>query len=139
MDKSNTGQKAEKGATRPVILVVEDDQLSQNLMKFLLQDQYTVHIAPSVAAAKQLLNDEPVALILLDLSLEGDEDGLDLTRYLRQTAPWQNLPIIAVTAHAFVTDRDNALNAGCNDYLSKPIRQNVLKQKIEDYLVAVNA
>ncbi|NOZ74652.1 MAG: response regulator [FCB group bacterium] len=119
---------------RSVILVVEDDHTSQQLMHFFLRKDYEVRLAASVPSAKEQLADGRVNLILLDFSLEGDEDGLDLARWLRKVDDARkNTPIVALTAHAFTTDRDNALEAGCNDFLTKPIRQNDLLTAIKKY------
>jgi CheY-like chemotaxis protein len=125
---------SEADKRRPVILVVEDDHNTQILLSYMLRQNYDVHFAATVDEAKQLLENKTVDLILLDLSLKGDEDGLDLTRYLRQSEQWREVPIIAATAHAFTHDRDNCLAAGCNDYLAKPIRREDLLAKIKEYL-----
>ncbi len=120
---------------RSVILVVEDDKTSQQLMHFFLRKDYEVRMAESVPASKEQLADGNVDLILLDFSLEGDEDGLDLARWLRKLDdPRKDTPIIALTAHAFTTDRDNALEAGCNDFLTKPVRQADLLTTIHKYV-----
>ena len=119
---------------KPIVLVVEDDPNSQKLMEFYLKKGYKTCFAVSVSEAKQQLKKHPVNLILLDLSLIGDEDGLDLTRYLRKTKKWRDIPIIASTAHAFTTDRDNCLAAGCNDYLTKPIKREELLEKISEFV-----
>ncbi len=116
---------------KPLILVVEDVFNSQNLVKFFTKEIYDLVFAVSVHEAKELLKNNPIELILLDLSLIGDEDGLDLARYLRKTKKWKKIPIIATTAHAFVTDRNNVLAAGCNDYLAKPIKQQELLKRIK--------
>jgi CheY-like chemotaxis protein len=67
---------------------------------------------------------------VMDISLHGGENGLDLTRRIRADARFGRLPVIAVTAHAFPRDRDNSLAAGCDDYLSKPFRRNELRELI---------
>ncbi|NOZ04526.1 MAG: response regulator, partial [FCB group bacterium] len=108
-----------------------DNDSSQRLIKFFLKGLYRTSYAVSVSEAKRRIKKDPVDLVLLDLSLIGDEDGLDFVRYLRNTKKWKNLPVIAVTAHAFTTDRDNCLKAGCDDYLSKPIRRQVLLSRID--------
>jgi len=112
------------------ILIVEDDPNSQRLMKFYLKGNYNTCFAHSVKHAKKQMSRQRIDLILLDLSLKGDEDGIDLVRYLRKQERWKNLPVIAVTAHALVTDRESCLLAGCNDYLSKPIRKSDLLDRI---------
>lgn len=116
------------------ILAVEDDATSQSLLRFYLQNSYKLHFADSVDSAREILDRQPVDLILLDLSLAGDEDGLDLVRSLRPQERWKNLPILAVTAHAFTSDRDNCLEAGCTDFLSKPVGRHRLLEKIATYL-----
>ncbi len=117
--------------TRMSILVVEDDPNSQKLASFTLSKDYDLHFADSVSDAKDVLNAEEVQLILLDLSLRGDEDGLDLARYLRGEDKWLNIPIIALTAHAFTSDRDRCLDAGCSDFMTKPFRLAELKETIQ--------
>lgn len=125
---------SQEPGTKPTVLVVEDDVGSQHLVRFFLKDSNEVLLALSVAEAKETLKKQAVEVILLDLSLHGDEDGLDLARYLRKTKKWKDLPIIALTAHAFVTDRENCLAAGCNDYLTKPINRETLVEKIKLYV-----
>lgn len=125
---------APESEKKPLILLVEDDLSSQKLLSFYLKRYYDSCVAVSVEKAKQMLKSEPVELILLDLSLIGVEDGLDLTRYLRKTKRWKEIPIIATTAHVFETDREKCFAAGCNDYLAKPIKQMDLLEKIKQYV-----
>ena len=115
-----------------MILLVEDDLNSQKLTEIFLKGNYDMCSAVSVHEAKAQLKKHPISLILLDLSLVGDEDGLDLARYLRTTEKWRDIPIIALTAHAFTTDRDKCKVAGCDDYLAKPINKGKLLAKISD-------
>jgi PAS domain S-box-containing protein len=121
-------------ARKPLVLVVEDNIGSQILMKHFLKDHCETCFATSVQEARKLLESQSVALMLVDLSLEGDEDGLDLVRFCRSTEKWKDIPIIATTAHAFTQDRDNCLAAGCNDYLAKPIMRDGLLTVIHQYL-----
>jgi CheY-like chemotaxis protein len=121
-------------ANRPLILLVENDPTSRKLVKHYLQNEYDIRLADSVDIAKKQLKKHPVKLILLDLSLKGNEDGLVLVRYLRKKRKWRNLPVIALTAHAFTTDQKNCLSAGCNDYLSKPVSRDSLIEKIRHLL-----
>ena len=62
-----------------------------------------------------------------------DEDGLNLVRQLRSEEKWRGMPVVAITAHAFVTDREEALNAGCNDFITKPVSRSTLIEKIVQY------
>lgn len=79
-----------------------------------------------------MLNEHGSAIraILMDLSLKGEEDGLQITAQLRQLNGWRKVPIIATTAHAFEEDRERALAAGCDDFLAKPIQPHLLLEAI---------
>jgi CheY-like chemotaxis protein len=117
------GTSERSGGDRPIALLVEDDPLTQVYMRRVLRDRFEVAVASSVAEAKQQLatNGARTRVILMDLSLRGLEDGLQLTRALRSDPSWKDLPIIATTAHAFAQDERNSLDAGCSAYLAKPI------------------
>jgi two-component system, cell cycle response regulator DivK len=119
---------------RACVLVVEDDAETQGFMKILLGRRYDVRLASSGDEMRRIMEetDGPeIAIVLMDLSLKGGEDGLQLTRALRADAAWKNVPIVAVTAHAFPVDRANALAAGCDAYLEKPIDNHNLLRTIE--------
>lgn len=128
-------QPAEAGGeaiSRPAILVVDDDADTQQYMRAVLRQQYDVVIAASGKEMRKVLDTRPdVALVLMDLALDTDEDGLTLTRYLRGQERWRRIPIIAVTAFATSEDRERALKAGCDDYVSKPISRQNLFAKID--------
>ena len=115
---------------RIALLVVEDDPNSQKLAGFTLKKDFDLCFAESVAEAKHQLEINHINLILLDLSLKGDEDGLDLARFVRGHRTWHSLPIIALTAHAFTSDRDRCLEAGCSDFMTKPFRRAELFETI---------
>ena len=120
---------------KPLVLVVEDDMNSQMLMNYYIRDSYEVDFAVSVTDAKEKLKSFSADIILLDLSLEGGEDGLDLARYIRNEDTWPDIFIIATTAHAFTADRDNCIAAGCDDYLAKPFTKvdllDIIAQKMK--------
>jgi len=116
------------------ILVVEDDPNSQKLATFTLSKAYDLFFAESVTDAKKMLETHEIQLVLLDLSLRGDEDGLELARHLRSQDSWMDLPIIALTAHAFNSDRERCMEAGCNDFMTKPFRLAELKATIKGLL-----
>lgn len=115
------------------LLLVEDDKISQEMVLAFLAPRYNVLCADSVPNAKKVLGDEKIDLILLDLSLKGEEDGLDLVRFMKEDPAFRDIPILVVTAHAFTTDRTNVLNAGCDDYLTKPFTRQALLDKIEHF------
>ena len=70
----------------------------------------------------------------MDISLHGDIDGLQLTRIIRDSDAHAELPIIALTAHAFPADRQKSIDAGCTDYISKPFQRDQLLRLIEKYI-----
>lgn len=119
---------------RPLVLVVEDDANSQRLIQYFLKNEFGMCFAISVAKAKEQLVKKPVDLIILDLSLQGKEDGLDLVNFIRKQKKYQQIPIIATTAHISVSDREQCLSAGCNEFLAKPILKQSLLEALRRYL-----
>ena len=126
------GQAATSRAT---ILVVEDDAETQAYMRAVLQPHYDVVIAASGADARKVLEGQPdLSVILMDIALVGDEDGLALVRYLRGQGRWTQIPVIAITGYASAEDRQRAYDAGCNEYLAKPVDRRELLEKIEAFV-----
>ncbi|NQU67055.1 MAG: response regulator, partial [Candidatus Marinimicrobia bacterium] len=119
---------------RPMVLIVEDDENNRKVLEVQLKSTYHTCYAVSVEGAKKQLKDHAVDLVLLDLSLEGDKRGLDLVAYMKTKDDLKGIPIIAVTAQAFTHDRENALNAGCDDYMSKPINIKKLLKMMKQYV-----
>ncbi|MEE9190613.1 MAG: response regulator, partial [Candidatus Neomarinimicrobiota bacterium] len=120
----------DKQKQRKTVLVVEDDPDAQLLVKLHLKDSYEICFTDTVAGAVEMIKNKRVDLVLLDISLTGNEDGLDFATYVRKSKKWKKLPIIALTAHAFKTDQDNCLKAGCNDFITKPVTKKILLSKI---------
>lgn len=120
---------------KKTILAVEDIELNLDLLVQLLEDRYDVLTAPDGAAGLALALEREPDLILMDLALP-DIDGWEVTRRLRASPIFRQVPIIALSSHAFVGDREAALAAGCDDYIAKPIDDTILFEKIERYLAA---
>lgn len=119
---------------RRTVLVVEDDQQSQMYMRILLSRAFNVIVAGSGSEAWDALEQRPVDVILMDLSLRDEEDGLMLTRRIRSGSRSASVPVIAVTAHAFPGDRERCTDAGCDDYMAKPFVWSQLLDLIHRYL-----
>ena len=115
------------------ILVVEDVDMNRELVVQLLEDNYQVIEAVNGQEGLELADRERPELILMDLSLPV-MDGWEATRRLKANDELKSIPIIALTAHAMVGDEEKAKDAGCDDYLTKPIDENELFSKIAKYL-----
>ena len=116
------------------LLLVEDDVETQKYMTSILKDDYQLHIASCRSEAWTLLRTTDIHLVLMDLSLKGAEDGLQILRELRTDASLASLPVFIVTAHAFPEDKERSLAAGCDRYFAKPFSIDELRTTIADYL-----
>ncbi len=121
---------------KPMILVVEDDINFQKLLGFVLGNDYDVMYSVSVDEARQKLKEFGADIILLDISLQGDEDGISFLNHLRKTDQWKDIPVIVVTAHAFMSDKEHAFNAGCSEYMVKPLMIQKLLNMVKRYTVS---
>jgi CheY-like chemotaxis protein len=115
---------------KPHLLIVENHLDTQLLIKNMLMKDYELSFAETYLEGMHILEDENISLILMDLSLKGEKDGLLLTSVIRKNKKYYKIPIIAVTAHALETDKEKALKAGCSDYLSKPFKKYQLIELI---------
>ncbi len=119
---------------RKSVLVVEDDEQSQKYMSILLSKEFDVSIAATSEQVWEILTNQHIDLILMDLSLRNGDDGLQITRRIRVAGREPAIPIIALTAHAFPEDRKRSLEAGCNDYVSKPFQWSQLRAVMMQHL-----
>jgi two-component system cell cycle response regulator DivK len=115
------------------VLVVEDEPDAQTLLRFILEPKYEVITAASGEEMRRQLEAHPerVSLVLMDLKLEGDEDGVTLTKHLRNESRWKGIPIVALTACATSDDLRRAVAAGCDDYIPKPFYRRQLTALVE--------
>jgi two-component system, cell cycle response regulator DivK len=116
------------------ILIVEDNADNRTLIKDVLDamNYEVVEAVDGVEGVEKALSSNP-SLILMDLSLP-HKDGWEATRELKTHASMKSVPIIALTAHAMVGDKERAIEAGCDDYISKPINLAELNEKIKKYV-----
>jgi PAS domain S-box-containing protein len=123
-------------AIAPMVMVVEDDLDNQILMRAMMKNRYRMLAAASAAAVYRQIQDYPetIDIILMDLGLRGPEDGLTLTRSLRTLERFRTTPIIALTGHALSVNHDQALMAGCDDFIIKPFNRAELFATIERLL-----
>ncbi len=120
---------------KPVVLHVEDDIYNQKTVSIFLKPHVDTCSAVSVDEAKKLLLfRDDIDLVLLDLSLQGEKDGLELVRYIRNSDKHKQLPIIAVTAHTLPQDKDICIAVGCNNFLAKPFNMVKLQKAVRQYI-----
>ena len=118
------------------ILVVEDNSLNLELVTDLLEAAgFSVASARTAEEGLRLARATLPDLILMDLSLPG-MDGLAATRTLKADPATAHLPVIALTAHAMRGDQEMALQAGCDDYLAKPIDTRTFPIHIRNFIAA---
>lgn len=116
------------------ILLVEDNEMNRDMLSRRLERRgFEISIAVDGRQGVEMATVGGFDLVLMDMSLP-EIDGWEATRQLRAAPATQKLPIIALTAHAMAGDRERALEAGANDYDTKPIDLARLLEKIEAQL-----
>ena len=118
----------------PKILLVEDNEMNRDMLSRRLQRKgYEIVIATDGEQAVAMAASESPALILMDMSLPVF-DGWEATRRIKAADGTKQIPVIALTAHAMAGDREKSLEAGCDDYDTKPIELPRLLEKMETLL-----
>ena len=118
----------------PKILLVEDNEMNRDMLSRRLEKRgYTLAMAVDGGAGVTLAKSQLPDLILMDMSLPV-LDGWDATRQIKADPATAKIPVIALTAHAMESDRQKALEAGCDDFDTKPVELNRLLLKIEELL-----
>lgn len=129
---SERGSYSESG--KGLIMLVEDDSANQYTLQYLLRSEgYEVILAENGREALAKAASQHPELILMDMMMPV-MGGHEATRMLRDTPGIMNIPVIALTAAAMTGDRDKALAAGCNDYVSKPVNQALLLERLEYWM-----
>jgi two-component system cell cycle response regulator DivK len=118
----------------PNILLVEDQEMNRDMLSRRLKKRgYDVAIAVDGAEGLEKARSEAPDLILMDMSLPVI-DGWEATRQLKADDATKGIPVVALTAHAMTTDREKALEAGCDAYETKPVELPRLLETIEKLL-----
>lgn len=108
------------------ILITEDDSENQRFLRIFLRKNFITDICDSDTTFYEYLKKNRYDVILMDISLKGNKNGLELTRELKSNPEYKDIPIVCLTAHAFKKDVENALNAGVDIFLTKPVDNHVL-------------
>ena len=115
------------------VLIIEDVEWNRDLLVQILEEDYEITEAADGTEGLAKAQSEAPDIILMDMSLP-EMDGWELAGRIRRTEAGKDVPIIAVTAHAMAGDEERALEAGCNGYVTKPIDEDVLLEKIRELL-----
>ena len=117
------------------LLIADDEALERETLADIVARRFEHEVTIETAENGRKAADTAVLwgadLILMDMKMP-NLDGIDATRIIRELAP--DIPIIALTAYAYEHDKQAALEAGCNDFLTKPFTQEVLKETIKKWL-----
>ena len=118
----------------PKLLLVEDNEMNRDMLSRRLQRRgFQVVMATDGAQGVAMATSETPDLILMDMSLPVI-DGWEATRQIKANPSTKRIPVIAITSHAMADDRRRALEAGCDDYDTKPVELDRLLTKIEALL-----
>lgn len=119
---------------KPQLLIVDDDKSSRDITKLFLRDLCDVDSADNGVAAIKKTEDKVYDVILMDIGLGREMNGLEAARKIRENVKYTNIPIIAVTAYAMKGDKEEILGSGCSHYLSKPFESATIKSLIKAVL-----
>lgn len=121
------------------ILLVEDNEMNQDMLsRYLTLFEFDVVVAGNGSRGLEMARTVAPDLILMDMSLP-EIDGWQVTRLLKNDEATRSIPIIGLTAHAMFGDKEMALQAGCNEYLTKPINFDLLLSKLNALLETKDA
>lgn len=115
---------------KPRILITEDDKENQRFLRMFLRKNFETDICDSEISLYENLRMHKYDVILMDISLKGNKNGLELTRELKADPEYKDIPIVCLTAHAFKKDARNAIEAGVDIYLAKPVDNHVLLETL---------
>ncbi len=116
------------------VLVVDDEELAQDFLKYFLSKQFEVHTCGSVNTFYNIINSIDFDLVLMDISLKDSKDGIDLTRELKQMEKYKNTPVFVLTAFNTTKERNSSFEAGAQEFLAKPVDGKALLQLINSVL-----
>ncbi len=116
------------------ILIVEDDKDTQMFLSIFLGKKFALSFCGSEVGFYENLSKSKYDLIIMDISIKGKKDGLQLTSELKTSPEYKFIPIICLSAHVLERDKGNAYDAGVDYFLEKPVGNNLLLSKIEELI-----
>ena len=124
--------KMDENKENRLLLLVENDVPSIDIIKIYLQDKYIVDAALDGLTALQMVENKKYDAVLMDIDLGFGMNGLEVTQKIKQLQGYENVPIIAVTAYAMLGDREKFLSAGCTHYIAKPFDKFALNDLLDE-------
>jgi CheY-like chemotaxis protein len=118
------------------VLVIDDDLATRKIVELFLRGEIELESASNSKDATDLINKDVYSLVLMDISLGKGISGVELLGNLRTIPAYKNVPVIAVTAHAMVGDKEKFLESGFDDYLSKPFAKKDLVSKVRNWVTS---
>lgn len=118
---------------KPKLLVVEDDIETLSFMKIFFRNDYEATFVNSESTFHEVFVPNKYDIVLMDIALQEGKDGIELTREIKSNPNTSKIPVICLTAHAFLQDRANALEAGADYFLTKPVDNAILKKILTQF------
>ena len=112
------------------MLIVEDDDLSIMVMRRIFRDDFEIFICDSAEEFYEKYINNSFDIIIMDVSLKGTKNGLELTKEIKELSSYAGIPIICFTAHAQANMRKNALESGADLFITKPVSNSILKEAV---------
>ncbi len=121
-------------AGKPRLLMIDDDELTLRIFTIIISKLFNVTSCKLGDEFLNLLKKKEFDVFLIDLSLKGEIDGIQLIKELRASDKYKDYPIVVVTANAFKKDEEIAIAAGASKFLRKPIENERLLQELREYI-----
>ncbi len=115
-----------EGNGKPKILITEDDLENQKFLKLILRRNFEVDVCDSATTFFQKLSENHYDGILMDVSLNGERSGVEIVRELKKHPTYKNIPVVCLSAHVFSQVQRQAIDAGADAYLTKPVHNHKL-------------
>ena len=115
---------------KPKLLIVEDDEWILKIFSKVFEKNFEINLAPTIQAFYSSIENKIFDGFIVDLSLRGEKNGVQLIEELRQMDKYFKTPIVVVTANALRKDRESCLKAGATKFITKPVDNNVLLQEV---------
>lgn len=118
----------------PVLLIVEDDIENLKFLKILLKNNFQIESCDNAEDFMSILDQRNIDVILMDITIRGSKDGLQLTKEVKNNSKYSHIPVVGLTAHAFQKDKLNAMRAGVNYFFTKPVDGIILRDKLLSFV-----